>query len=52
MTKQEAEEKLKQLFGFDDFFDNQWKTIERIFKGARVLLYHFNFISVHCSPSF
>jgi ATP-dependent DNA helicase RecQ len=38
MTRQEAQEKLKQLFGFDDFFDNQWHTIERLFKGERVLL--------------
>jgi len=38
MTRQEAQEKLKQLFGFDDFFDNQWYTIERLFKGERVLL--------------
>ena len=38
MTRQEAQQKLKSIFGFDDFFDNQWITIERLFKGERVLL--------------
>jgi len=38
MNRQEAELKLKQIFGFDKFFDDQWKTIDRIFKKKRVLL--------------
>jgi len=38
MTKQEARKKLKQIFGFDDFFDDQWNVIERLFRGERVLL--------------
>lgn len=38
MNRQEAELKLKQIFGFDNFFDDQWKTIDRILKRKRVLL--------------
>jgi len=30
MNRHEAEIKLKQIFGFDNFFDDQWKTIDRI----------------------
>jgi ATP-dependent DNA helicase RecQ len=36
--RQELEEKLKSLFKFDTFYDDQWNTIERIMKGERVLL--------------
>ncbi|MDI6783197.1 MAG: RecQ family ATP-dependent DNA helicase [bacterium] len=38
MTRQEAERKLKIIFGFDRFYERQWETIEKIFQGNRVLL--------------
>lgn len=38
MTRQDAEIKLKKLFKLPYFYDNQWKTIEKILKGQRVLL--------------
>ncbi len=38
MNRKEAERRLKQIFGFDNFFDDQWKTIERILHKKRVLL--------------
>jgi len=38
MNRLEAEVKLKQVFGFDKFFDDQWKTIDRILQRRRVLL--------------
>lgn len=33
-----AEEKLKKIFHFQRFYGNQWKTIDLLFKGKRVLL--------------
>ena len=38
MTRNEAEIKLKRIFGFDKFYDEQWKTIELLLRGERVLL--------------
>ncbi|MBN2746530.1 MAG: RecQ family ATP-dependent DNA helicase [Bacteroidales bacterium] len=38
MDKKEAEKKLKNAFGFDHFYDEQWETIDLLFKGKRVLL--------------
>ena len=38
MTRREQEFKLKQTFGLDTFYDDQWETIDRILKGERVLL--------------
>jgi len=38
MNRQEAEAKLKQIFGFDNFFDDQWETIDKILQKKRVLL--------------
>ena len=38
MNRQEAEIKLQQIFGFDNFFDDQWKTIDRVLAKKRVLL--------------
>ena len=38
MNRQKAEIKLKQIFGFNRFFDDQWQTINRIFQSKRVLL--------------
>lgn len=37
-TRYEEENKLKQIFGLDKFYDDQWETIDRILKGERVLL--------------
>jgi len=37
-TRQEHENSLKQTFGLDRFYDDQWETIDRILKGERVLL--------------
>ena len=30
MTRHEAEKRLKQTFGFDGFYDDQWAVIEKI----------------------
>ena len=38
MNRTEAEIKLKQIFNIDAFYDDQWVTIERLFKGERLLL--------------
>jgi len=38
MNRKEAEVKLKQIFRFDNFFDDQWKTIDKILQKKRVLL--------------
>lgn len=39
MTKrEELEIKLKQTFGINQFYEEQWETIERILRGERVLL--------------
>ena len=38
MTRSEAELKLKQTFGIDAFYDDQWKTISRLLNGERLLL--------------
>ena len=38
MTRQEAEKRLKQTFGFDRFYDDQWAVIEIILQGQRVLM--------------
>jgi ATP-dependent DNA helicase RecQ len=37
-TRYDQENKLKQTFGLDRFYDDQWETIDRILKGERVLL--------------
>jgi ATP-dependent DNA helicase RecQ len=37
-TRNEQESKLKQTFGLERFYDDQWETIDRILKGERVLL--------------
>lgn len=33
-----AERKLKELFGFDHFHDDQWEAISRLLKGEKVLM--------------
>ena len=38
MIRIEAEKKLKSLFGFDHFYDEQWNAIEKLLRGERVLL--------------
>jgi len=38
MNRQLAEIKLKQIFGFERFYDEQWETIDLLFQGKRVLL--------------
>lgn len=38
MTRQEAETLLQRTFGLNRFYDGQWKTIEKILKGEKVLL--------------
>ncbi|HEX9600567.1 MAG TPA: DEAD/DEAH box helicase, partial [Mariniflexile sp.] len=38
MNRQEAEIRLKSTFGFDHFYDEQWETIDLLFKGKKVLL--------------
>lgn len=38
MNRQEAEIKLKRIFGIDHFYDEQWRAIERIFRGERILM--------------
>lgn len=38
MTRVEAEKELKRIFGFEQFYDEQWQTIDKLFKGERLLL--------------
>jgi ATP-dependent DNA helicase RecQ len=38
MDRREAEIILKERFHLQEFYDEQWNTIERIFKGERILL--------------
>lgn len=33
-----AERRLKSTFGFNSFYDDQWRTVSRILKGERILL--------------
>ena len=38
ITRAEAEALLKQTFGIDHFYDEQWVAIENILKGNRILM--------------
>ena len=38
ITRQDAEIRLKKVFGLDHFYDEQWKAIERILRGERILM--------------
>lgn len=38
LNRTEEEKKLKQIFGFDNFLDDQWETIKKVFNGERILL--------------
>ena len=33
MNRQQAEIELKKVFGFDGFYNEQWETIDLLFKG-------------------
>ena len=37
-SREEAERRLKDIFGFDHFHDEQWEAIERILRGERILM--------------
>lgn len=38
MNRREAELKLKNIFGYNRFYDEQWETIQLLFEGRRVLM--------------
>lgn len=38
MTKAEAERRLMEIFGLAHFYDEQWRAIERILRGERILM--------------
>ncbi len=38
LNRDEAEQILKQIFGLERFYDEQWETISRVFRGERLLL--------------
>ena len=38
MTRVEAEKRLKTIFGIEHFYDEQWKAIDRILRGERILM--------------
>lgn len=38
MNRQKAEIKLKQIFGFDHFYNDQWSVIEKVLNKERVLV--------------
>ena len=38
ITRQEAENRLRGIFGLDHFYDEQWTAIERILRGERILM--------------
>lgn len=38
ITRSKAETILKQVFGLEHFYDEQWNTIERLLRGERMLL--------------
>ncbi len=37
-TKAEAEEKLKDIFKINHFYDDQWKVITKLFEEKRIVL--------------
>lgn len=43
MDRNNAENILKNTFGFNSFHDQQWKTIDALLKGERVLLIEKSF---------
>ena len=38
ITRVEAEKRLKTIFGIEHFYDEQWKAIDRILRGERILM--------------
>lgn len=38
ITRKDAEAKLKKIFNIEHFYDEQWKAIERILRGERILM--------------
>jgi ATP-dependent DNA helicase RecQ len=38
MDRISEEKKLKEIFGFERFLDDQWATIQKIYRGERILL--------------
>ncbi len=38
MDRTEAEVRLKKVFGIDHFYDEQWRAIDRILRGERILM--------------
>ncbi|MBP7509373.1 MAG: DEAD/DEAH box helicase, partial [Prolixibacteraceae bacterium] len=38
LNREKAEQILKQKFGLERFYDEQWETISRIIRGERLLL--------------
>lgn len=38
ITRKDAELKLKRIFGLEHFYDEQWRAIERILHGERILM--------------
>ena len=50
MTRVEAEKRLKTIFGIEHFYDEQWKAIDRILRGERILMIgdNCNIFSIDC----
>lgn len=38
LDRKSGEAKLLKIFGFNNFFDDQWHTIQKVFNGERILL--------------
>ena len=38
MNREEHEIRLKQIFGIDHFYNEQWESIQRILNGERILM--------------
>lgn len=38
MNRRDAEIKLKEIFGFDGFYEEQWSAIEKLLNGERILM--------------
>ena len=38
ITRKDAEAKLKKIFNIEHFYDEQWKAVERILRGERILM--------------
>ncbi len=38
MTRIEAEKRLKTIFGIEHFYDEQWKAVDKILRGERILM--------------